>query len=409
MTITRNDMRRALPLLAAMLLLATGSSLVSACGSDAHAPDADAGQRDETPAGAHPGEQPGENLVHLTAAELEEFDIEIRTAGPGTMHVEKTFPGEVRVNQDRYAHVVPRVPGVVRTVNKAVGDAVRAGELMAVLESRELADAKADYLAALERQELSRVGFEREERLYEKKISSEQEYLEARQALAEARITLRSSRQKLRALGFSEAYIERLPDETDASLIQYPLTAPIGGTVVEKHIVPGEALDADAGAFEVADLSTVWVDLSIYQKDLAHVREGQEVVVTSGGLRDRGTISYVRPLVGEATRTALARVVLKNDGRWRPGMFASGSIALSSVEVPVLVPKTALQEVDGQKVVFVRTPEGFVPRAVVIGEENADLVAVASGLAAGDAYVARGAFTLKSQLARGAFEDGHAH
>src|SRR5690606_378033 len=110
------------------------------------------------------------------------------------------------------------------------------------------------YLAAIERVALARSNFEREERLFEKKISSEQEYLEARQAMAEARIEVRSAAQKLRALGFSEDYLDRLPEEAEASLTLYPLTAPFTGTVVEKHIVQGEALEADAQAFAIADL-----------------------------------------------------------------------------------------------------------------------------------------------------------
>ena len=348
--------------------------------------------------------------VRLTAAEIKEFEIEVREAGPGIMHLEKTFPGEIHVNEDRYAHVVPRVPGIVRSVRKSLGDQVRAGEVMAVLESRELADAKASYLAALERAELARSNFEREERLYEKEISSEQEYLEARQALAEARIELRSGRQKLRALGFSDSYIQGLPDEDDASLIQYPLFAPFTGTVVEKHIVQGEALDADADAFEVADLSTVWVDLSIYQKDMGLIEEGQTVVIASGAHRERGEISYVRPIVGEETRTALARVVVPNPhGAWKPGMFVNGRISVDATEVPVVVPKSAIQNVDGETVVFVRTPEGFAPQPVVLADENSEQVAIASGLSPGDEYVASGGFALKSQLQKGEMDAGHAH
>lgn len=352
------------------------------------------------------------DVVRLTSAELEEFAIEVLAVGPGTMNVEMTFPGEVRVNQDRYAHVVPRVPGVVRSVFKSVGDRVRAGEVMAVLESRELADVKSSYLAALERLELARASFEREERLFEKKISSEQEYLEARQTLAEARIVLRADRQKLRALGFADDAIERLPEEAHASLIEYPLPAPFTGTVVEKHIVQGEALEADASAFDVADLSVVWVDLNIYQKDLALVREGQDVVISAGyDLPDaRGAISYVRPIVGEETRTALARIILPNpDGLWRPGMFVNGIIGISEVEVPLAVPKTALQTIDGQGVIFVRTAEGFVPKPVTTGREDESRIEITSGLAAGDEYVARGGFALKSQLQKGERSEGHAH
>ena len=394
-----------------LVLLLVGALPLSGCGSD-DAPSEGSGP--QSAEAERPEERQGgaehEDIVRLAAAELEEFGIEVRTAGAGEMRVEKTYPGEVRVNEDRYAHVTPRVAGVVRSVRASLGETVRAGAVMAVLESRELADVKSGYLAAVERMELARSNFEREERLFEKKISSEQEYLEARQAMAEARIEVRSAAQKLRALGFSEDYLERLPEEAEASLTLYPLTAPFTGSVVEKHIVQGEALEADAEAFAIADLSSVWVDLSIYQQDMGLIQEGQTVVISSGGHRDRGSIVYVRPIVGEETRTALARVVLDNaHGRWKPGMFVNGLISVDATEVPVVVPKAALQEVEGQTVVFVQTAEGFVPRAVSVGAENSGQVAIASGLAAGDRYVASGGFALKSELQKSEMSAGHAH
>ena len=358
------------------------------------------------------GEHAEEELVVLTAAELDEFEIDVRTAGPGTMAVEKELPGEVRANEDRYAHVTPRVAGVVKSVSASVGSYVRKGQTMAVVESRELADLKADYLAALEREELARSSFEREERLYEQEITSQADYLEARQELAEARIRTRSARQKLIALGFSDGYIERLPQEGERSLVAYPLTAPISGRVVEKHIVPGEAIEATTDAFEVADLSTVWVDLSVYQRDLGIVREGQEVIVDAGRNvpRTRGTITYVRPIVGEETRTAIARVIAENpDGLLRPGQFVTGLIAVDEAEVDVVVPETAVIDVEGRPSVFVQTDEGFEARPVEVSSRTADQVAITSGLTAGDRYVAEGAFALKAELGKSEMSGGHAH
>jgi cobalt-zinc-cadmium efflux system membrane fusion protein len=360
----------------------------------------------------HSDEDDYGDLVVLSEAELDEFDIEVRTAGPGMMAVERELPGEVRANEDRYAHVTPRVAGVVRSVNATVGGYVRAGQTVAVIESRELADLKADYLAAIERQELALSSFAREERLYNQEITSEADYLEARQVLAEARIRIRSARQKLIALGFSDAYIASLPEENERSLVAYPLTAPISGRIVEKHIVSGEAVQGDTEAFEVADLSSVWVDLSVYQRDLGIVREGQTVVVDAGPgqPRTRGTITYVRPVVGEETRTAIARAVLQNpEGMLRPGQFVSGRIAVDEARVAVMVPASAVLDVEGTPSVFVETSEGFEPRAVVVGERAGDQVSITEGLEAGERYVARGGFALKAELGKSEMDDGHAH
>lgn len=351
-----------------------------------------------------------DDVVQLTADELSEFGVEVRVASSAQLQMEKTFPGEVRPNADRYAHVTPRVPGVVRSVQADLGQQVQAGQTMAMLESRELADLKSAYLAARERLALAEANFERERRLFDKKISSEQEYLKAQQVRSEANITVRSATQKLRALGFSEAYVADLPNESEALLTMYPLRAPISGTVVEKHIVQGEALQADREAFEVADLATVWVDLSIYQQDMAIIEEGQSVTVLASSRTARGSISYVRPIIGEDTRTALARVVIANpDRRWKPGLFVNGTVVIGAVEYPVVVPAGAIQTLDDNDVVFVQTDEGFAPRPVTLGERNSQQVVIESGLEAGEAYVATGSFTLKSQLQKSELSDGHAH
>ena len=353
-----------------------------------------------------------EGVVRLSDEEIEEFGIEIRTAGPGRILLHVDLPGEVTVNADRLGHVVPRVPGIVREVRKTLGDTVRTGEVMAVLVSRELADAKSAYLAARERLELALANFRREQGLWAKKITSEQEYLEAKQKLAEVRIELRSAEQKLHALGFSEAFLEKLPEHSDVDFTRYEIRAPFDGTVIEKHITTGEVLNAEAEAFVVADLSTVWVDLSVYQKDLPFVQIGQKAVVSAGpGLAEaQGIISYLGPIVGEKTRTAPARVVLPNpDGRWKPGLFVNARVAVKEEEAEIVVPKTAVQTMDGRPVIFVRTEQGFKPRPVSLGRSNDTNVAVVSGLGSGERYAAEGAFTLKAELAKEAFAGGDGH
>ncbi len=181
-------------------------------------------------------------VIRLNDAEMKEFGIEVGTAGPGKLRIHVSLLGEVAVNADRLAHIVPRIPGVAREVRKSLGDRVHAGEIMAMLESRELADAKSAFLAARERIELVQANFLREEDLWKKKISSEREYLEAKQALAEARIELRSAEQKLHALGFSHEYLVQLPNHPNTAFTRYEIVAPFDGTVIEKHITLGEAL-----------------------------------------------------------------------------------------------------------------------------------------------------------------------
>ena len=369
------------------------------------------GQGASTGADGH-GEHGGEEVVRLSGEQMKEFDIEVAAAGPGRLAQYIELPGEIVLNADALAHVVPRVPGIVREVRKSVGEKVQAGELMAVLESRELAEAKAAFLAAVEREKLAAATFDREEGLWQKKISSEQDYLDARRALAEARIQRNMSEQQLHALGFSDAYLKTLPAHPDATYTRFEIRAPFAGTITEKHLALGENANSDAEVFTIADLSSVWVDINVYQKDLAEIRQGQSVTIEAGhGIPSAtGKIAWVGPLVGEATRTATARVVLPNrDGSLRPGLFVTARVAVGSMPAAIIVPKSALQTFEERTVVFVQDEDGFEPRHVETGRQNATQVEILSGLAAGQSYVSQGAFTLKAQLSKGAFGDGHNH
>lgn len=355
---------------------------------------------------------PDEKLVKLHDKDLKEFGIVVTEAGPGRLSVQRELPGEIVPNADRLAHIVPRVAGAVRRVFKNVGDTVKAGEVLTVVDSRELADAKAAYLGALKRVEITRTNMRREEELWKKRISPEIDYLEAKKAFDEAQIELKSAEQKLHALGLSEEYVERLPSQPDVTFTRYEIRAPFGGTVLEKHIALGEYLKDDKEAFVIADLSSVWVNISVYQKDMVSLRKGQEVTISAGGRipKAKGVISYISSVTGEETRTAIARVVLPNpSGMLRPGLFVTAKIMVDEVNVPLLVPKTALV-MEGEKAeVFVETDEGFSPRPVAIGRSDDMNVEVTSGLKSGQRYVAKGGFTLKAQLGKGAFGDGHGH
>ncbi|MBU4597637.1 MAG: efflux RND transporter periplasmic adaptor subunit [Desulfarculus sp.] len=371
------------------------------------------GDIDETRTEGPPsGEEHGQEVVRLSAGLIKEFGIELSIVKAGSIDQYVELPGEIRINQDRLSHVVPRVSGIVRGVRKTVGDSVKTGELLAVLESRELAAAKAAYLAAVERKELAQANFKREERLWRQKVTSEQEYLTARQALAETRIAMNSAEQQLHTLGFSETYLEKLPKQSHITYTRFEIRTPFAGTIIKRHITLGEKVNTDAEVFTIADLSTVWIDINIYQKDLALIQKGQVVQIEIGHNKQSvvGKIAWVGPLVGESTRTATARVVVPNpSGVLRPGLFVNAKVAVSSNMADIVVPKSALQTFEDRTVVFVRTDEGFKPQPVKLGRRNTTRVEVLSGLETGQTYVSKGAFLLKSQLSKAAFGDGHNH
>jgi cobalt-zinc-cadmium efflux system membrane fusion protein len=377
----------------------------SGCGS---------GPADETSAHgrASSDEHPSPAVVQIDAADLDRMGIRIAEAGPADLEVTTELPGEVQVNGDRMAHVAPRVGGVVREVHASLGDTVRRGQLLADLVSRELADAKAAFLAAAERMTLADATHRREERLWKEKVSSEQDFLDARRNRAEARIELRTAEQKLHALGVPQSQLDQLPNQHDAMFTEYKLTAPFAGTIIDRHITIGETVSAGTPVFTVADLQTVWIDLSVYQKEIGTVRKGQSVRVgTPHGDDVELSIDFVQPLVGEDTRTATARIIAPNpDGIWHPGCFVTARVTTSKTEARVVVPVSAVIRMeDGDDVVFVEADEGFEPRHVVLGRRTRDHAEVVSGLDQGERYVEAGGFILKAELGKDAFGDPHGH
>ena len=351
-------------------------------------------------------------VVKISGEEMEELGIQVETAVAGKLQVNVSFSGEIVVNPDSLAHIVPRVAGIVKEVRMSLGNLVQAEEVMAVIESRELADTKATYLANLERLALAQASFEREEKLWQRKISSEQEYLSAKQAHAETKINLRSAEQKLHALGFGDEYLKRLPELSDEWLTRYEIRAPFDGTVIQKHITLGERVSDSTNVFTVADLTDVWVNLTVYQKDFNSLRLGQQVVVkaSQNDNQIRSMINYISPLMDESTRTATARVVIDNrNGTWQPGMFVTGLVEVNTYDVTLIVPRRALQTINDHTVVFVQTLEGFEPRSVQIGKKDKTHVEIIAGLEPGQRYVTNNAFTLKAELGKSSLGDGHNH
>lgn len=200
--------------------------------------------------------------------------------------------------------------------------------------------------------------------------------------------------------------------ESNESLTTYEVTSLIDGTIIEMHMTQGELIGTEAHAFTIANLDMVWAMLSVYQKDINKIRVGQNAKVSVGSVDndETGRISYLSPIVDEATRTASARVILNNrSGKWRPGMFVTAKVYVSETKVPVVIEKTALQTIDEKLVVFVKEGEGFIPQSVKVGKANDDNIEILSGLKSGQQYVSKGAFTLKAEVLKESFGGEHGH
>lgn len=192
--------------------------------------------------------------------------------------------------------------------------------------------------------------------------------------------------------------------ESNQSLTAYDLKAPIGGTIIDRQISLGEYVSEQKPAFVVADLSTIWVDLSIYRQDLKRVRLGDEVLIDPDDGRGeiKSTISYLAPVGVSETQTALARIVLPNaDGRLRPGLFVTARLVLAARNVPVAVRLSAIQTLENRTIVFVREDgDKIEARPVELGYSDPRAVEIKAGLSLGERYVAENSFVVKAEMGK---------
>ncbi|MGA0533722.1 divalent metal ion exporter adaptor subunit IhpB [Hansschlegelia sp. KR7-227] len=299
-------------------------------------PKADAGQPltvaavDAGDDGHGHGAELPEGVVELGEAKVKAAGIALGTAKASTLREELQLNGIVQANQEAVVQVTPRFPGVVRTLAKRLGDEVKKGELLAVVESNQ-------------------------------------------------------------------------------SLTTYELKAPMAGVVTERQASLGEYVSEQKPAFVVTDLSTLWVDFSVYRRDLAKVRIGEIVRIDpeDGGAPIEAKISYLSPIGAADTQSAVARAVIPNDGRFRPGLFATGAVATAEQNVPLAVSIDAVQSLEGRDVVFVREGDRFVARDVTLGRRDGRSVEVVSGLKAGEAYASKNSFVVKAELAKGSASHEH--
>jgi cobalt-zinc-cadmium efflux system membrane fusion protein len=353
----------------------------------------------EKPAGKHE-EKPGK--IALNESQTKAAGITVSTAGAAKINTVVMLPGEIRYNEDRTAHVVPRLGGVVERVPADLGQKVKKGQVLAVIASTDLSEQRSELLTAQKRLSLARTTFEREKKLWQDKISAEQDYLQARQAMQEAEIAVQNARQKLEALGASAT--------SAAGLNSYEVRAPFDGMVMEKHLSLGEAVKEDASIFTISDLSTVWAEVAVPAKHLNALRVGEKVTVsaTAFNVKATGTVAYVGSLIGEQTRTAKARITLANpDMAWRPGLFVNVEVVSGQTDAPVTIAAEAVQTIENKPTIFLSVPGGFVAQEVTLGRSDGKVVEVMKGLQAGAPYASTNSFILKSDLGKASAEHTH--
>ncbi len=350
-----------------------------------------------------------EGVVKLTSEQADASGIKVAVIGSGTLAREVTVPGKIVAAADRMAQIVPKVGGTVIEAKKNLGDTVAKGEVLALIESLEMAEAVADYLAAKRSEELARTTFVREKGLWQKKITAEQDYLNAKNAQQSAQIQLDLTRQKLQALGHDAEMLKAFDTVEAADRLRFhELRSPLDGRVIGRELTLGEYVDATHSAFAVADLSLVWVETAIAPGDLPFVKEGQSANIMGSGGKATGKLIFVSPAIDPETRAAKAIIELENkDGTWRPGEFANAAIATSAQDVDLIISKEAVQTLEGKPTVFVKTDTGFEKREVTIGREDSHHVEILAGIKDGESIAVSSTFTLKAELGKAEAEHEH--
>lgn len=337
--------------------------------------------------------------VNLAPEEAATHGVRIISVEHTPISIEVNAPGKIVLNPDAIAHIVPTAPGIARNIYKNIGEQVAKDDLMAIIESREMAESKASFLAALKREVLASNNFSREKALYDKKITSGQDYFDAETKAAEALIDLQLAKQRLEALGLTSEDVWSLQDASSPDLRLYEVRSPINGLVTKRHLTMGEVVSDNQEIFTVADLGNVWVELSLFAKDVDAIKIGQKVkLVSPSGKIAETEILFVNPMIDEETRTAKAIAALDNtQGFWAPGSFVNSKIIVENIAVSLSVPKEAVQEIDGEPIVFIPTTDGFEIRPIKLGRSDPSRYEIVEGLQSHEQIATGNTFLLKAE------------
>jgi len=350
-------------------------------------------------------EHHNDGLIKLDDAQIDSGKFTVAEAGPGMLAKRIRVSGAIVPSGDRIARVAVRLLGTVAELRKRLGDPVQAGEVVAVIESREVADAKSEYLGAQLVFDLQQTLFSRSQRLFDGKVLSENDFLRARTTFEDARVKIETARQKLFALSLTAEQIEALPQQPVETLRRQELRAPISGRVAERRVELGSLVGREgqeSELFVIVDLAVVWADLAVSPSELANIHEGQLITIRiGGGEPSPATIMFVSPLLDKDTRAARVVASVDNASRkWHPGTFITAEIPIDEVKAEIVVPLMAVQKVKGESTVFVRTADGFEARKVTVGRQGGRVTEIITGLSAGERIATANTFVLKADLGK---------
>ncbi|HUV67370.1 MAG TPA: efflux RND transporter periplasmic adaptor subunit [Sedimentisphaerales bacterium] len=320
--------------------------------------------------------------------------------------------GQVELDQTKAVDVVPTGGGQVRRVEKLLGQDVTEGEVLAVIHSADLGQAKAEFLQVQARLELATATFEREKELHAKQVSSKADYQVALNELKAAQAYYAAAEKRLRLFGLGTEQIDAIKDEeANGQFAELLLRAPQAGTIIAQDVSAGALVETARSLYTIADLSGVWVWCDLYEKDLALLHDrlasGRKVaakvrIKAFEAEAFDGVVDLIGSRVDEHTRTVKVRVQVRNEERkLKPGMFAEVEICVPLEGSITMVPSSAVVSDEGKTFVFQHLKDDLWMRQDVrVGKNQGGVVEVLDGLSPGTTVVARGAFMLKSDILR---------
>jgi cobalt-zinc-cadmium efflux system membrane fusion protein len=354
---------------------------------------------------------------------LQSSGIEVEIVAPQPIAGSIAATGKILVMEDRMASIGPVHEGRIVNLYAGQGSVVQKGQKLADLESADIDQAEADYLKALADLEnanrtsaaeikFAQATYDRTKMLFEKTITAGKNVQQAEHDLelakataassvAGAKVAVSNARRHLLILGLKDSTIDALSSKPNLASSVFSLTAPISGIVVERNATIGATVGSDANLFKIIDLSSVWIDANVFEKDLARVRRGQEVKVTVPAFPNAtfsGRVILISSVVNPDTRTVQVRTEVPNPGgSLKPDMFANVEIITDAHGAAISIPQSALLDDGGKTVVFVANGNGYEKRAVTAGIQSNDRVEILDGLQAGDKVVVKGNYLLLQQ------------
>lgn len=342
-----------------------------------------------------------EDLIKLSNTEIQQSGVTIAKVTKQPIQDQLSFTANILANQNKLAHVTPRIEGKLSKVIANLGDHVKTGQTLAEIDSIQMGEARAQFRSSKTDLALAQANFDRISKLYEDKVVPQKQFIESQSALERAKSALYADSERLRMYG-------GLGQPSGST---YVLKAPFNGIVIEKNAVIGELANPADSIFTIADMSTVWIDADVPERDLQYLEVGKTASVTVTAYPDEvftGKVSYLSSVVDKTTRTVKARIELPNaDQKLRIDMFAKVVLNHSGTKEVLVAPNTSVVMVQGIPNVYVSAEGGFKARAVELGARYNEYVEIKTGLTEDESIVQTGVYALKARQLKSQISDEH--